>query len=268
MFSLKQISNAVLLHVDDDNDVDDLFETIDSEDEMLDYKKVFSKVKNTTQNQSQQDSHLQQQQQQQQQENQQKEEPIPYQPSSSTAVTSPNNSTSFNIESKSDNTSTSTHTVTNSSKSTGAGTATGTVTALSSATSISNIKPVQNLDILSDNMKHTESINKTINKNINKTINKTISQSQLSGSELWEKQRNEWLKPTSTKSDIEKRKHSRSLGKLVQFNDNVYLSVYRNLVLYNKPLKNGINMKDGFKVIYSGWENSKMFDRVANGGVP
>lgn len=96
----------------------------------------------------------------------------------------------------------------------------------------------------------------------------TSTQESSNATEIWEQQRSNWLQPTIPKSDYEARKKSHSLGKLAEYNDDVYLGVYKNLVVYGKSLKHGLNMQDGFKVIYSGWENTKMFERVARGGAP
>lgn len=90
------------------------------------------------------------------------------------------------------------------------------------------------------------------------------------GEVSWNVQRQQWLKPTLPIDAINKRKIDNSLSGLVQDNDkyDVYLAVYRNLVVYGKSLKRGINLSDGIKVIHAGWEQSKMYERVANGGVP
>lgn len=234
MHSLKQISNAVLLHNDDDNDVDDLFETLDSEDEMIDNNKSNTKSKLKLNSVS----------------------TFNY-PSieSSNSLVNDSNSKKNN----SNNNVNSTRTSTTSSKS-----LKNNTTSFSSDTlSIPN-KQID--EMIDDNTRINNENNN--NNNNNKQIQDNYNINPVSGPELWEEQRNQWLKPTITESEIRKRKHSHSLGNLAEYNDDVYLSVYRNLVIYNKPLKRGLNMTDGFKVIYSGWENSKMFERVANGGVP
>ena len=189
MHSLKQMSSAVLLHHDDDRDVDNLFETLDSEDEFKDYTDVLRKTSENTTN------------------------PTTMSPSADPSKVRSSKSTTE-----------STRTSTASTKS----------TALSSDVSLKQADDAP----------------------------------AMSGAELWEEQRAQWLKPTVPKIEYQKRKQTHSLGKLAEYNEDVYLSVYRNLVAYGKPLKRGLNMEDGFKVIYTGWENTRMFERVAKGGVP
>lgn len=248
MHSLKQISNAVLLHNDDDNEVEDLFETLNSEDEMID-NNYNSKSSSRSLSKSKSKSKLKLN-------------------SISKSIESSNNLINDSNSKNSNNNITSSHTSRTSSKSLKINS-----TSFSSDTpSISN----KQIDQLIDNKLNTNynNISKNINNNnfnsqiIKNDDNDNDNNNQISGAKLWEEQRNQWLKPTFTKSEIQKRKYSHSLGKLAEYNDDVYLSVYRNLVTYNKPLKRGLNMTDGFKVIYSGWENSKMFERIANGGVP
>lgn len=94
------------------------------------------------------------------------------------------------------------------------------------------------------------------------------SETVSNGAELWEKQREEWLTPTYSIAEIDERKRLHSLAYLTSNPDeNIYQNIYRNLVIHGKPLKCGLNMADGFKVIHQGWENTNMFERVARGGV-
>lgn len=188
MHSLRQMSSAVLLHHDEDRDVDNLFETLDSEDEFKDYTDVLRKTSDNT---------------------------------TSPTTMSPSAEASRVRNSKS--TTDSTRTSTASTKS----------TTLSSDGSV-----------------------------------KQAAGPAMSGAQLWEEQRAQWLKPTVPKVEYQKRKQTHSLGKLAEYNDDVYLSVYRNLVVYGKPLKRGLNMEDGFRVVYTGWESTRMFERVAKGGAP
>jgi hypothetical protein len=207
MHSIKQISTAVLHHIEDDDEVDDLFNS-NSEDASQDFVTVLKKEsKNST----------------------------PISPKS----VSLNKNKSV--------------------RSTDSTTATATTTAIATL----------------NNTHSTKSTSLTPNSNSNSNSNSIDIQLSndeqdlgLNGSLLWEQQRTKWLTPTIPKGDISKRKHSHNLGKLAEYNDDVYLGVYRNLVVIGKPLKRGLNMQDGFKVIYTGWESTKMFERVANGGVP
>lgn len=96
----------------------------------------------------------------------------------------------------------------------------------------------------------------------------TTTNASVNGFQLWDQQRQEWLKQTQTNEQIVARREINSLNKLTSHHDDVYLNIYRNLVQQGKPLKKGINMTDGFKVIHDGWEHTKMFERVMNGGVP
>lgn len=189
MHSLKQMSNAVLLHSDDYHDVDNLFESLDSEDDYKDYTDVLRKTSGNV----------------------------------TSAVSPP----SVDMRKSSSNTKSTTESA-------------RTSTASTKSTAISS----------EESEKQAEETR------------------PISGAELWEEQRAQWLKPTVPKADYQKRKQTHSLGKLAEYNEDVYLSVYRNLVVYGKPLKQGLNMVDGFKVIYTGWENTKMFERVARGGIP
>lgn len=200
LHSLRQLSNAVLSHDDEDNwDVEDLFNSSDSE-AAKDYITV---LKDETRRMASKKS---------------KQSQKPAEPNTETAtITTPTNPRSIQSISITSNSKT------NSTRSAHDG---------SDPTPESHTSPATN------------------------------------GPALWEIQREEWLTPTVPKSEYEKRKHANSLAKLADSNENVYLGVYRNLVVRNKPLKRGINMVDGFKVIYHGWESSKMFERVASGGVP
>ena len=88
------------------------------------------------------------------------------------------------------------------------------------------------------------------------------------GAEMWEINRSEWLKPTIPVNQLTKRKNDKHLAEIAQTNDEVYLNVYKNLIVYGKPLKKGINLSEAIKCIYIGWDNDNMFERVKNGGIP
>lgn len=206
--TLKQISSAVLLHNDNDNDVDNLFANLDSDEEAREYTEALQIDKI----------------QQREAKNELKH--------------------SKSIPTSKNTTTTSTRTSTVSDKSIG--------------TAITSI----------DSNLETQPRGKVPPAECENGVIDTTDYSDMSGPELWEKQRDEWLTPTVAKSVYQKRKTSHRLGQLAEYNDDVYLSVYRNLVVYGKPLKHGLNMSDGFKVIYTGWENSKMFERVAKGLPP
>jgi hypothetical protein len=111
----------------------------------------------------------------------------------------------------------------------------------------------------------------TISPNANGNANLSDSSEQddsMLGRKLWEERRQRWLTPTMPKETYVKRKQTRTLARLSDQGNEVYVNVYRNLVVDGRPLKRGINLTEGIKVIYSGWENDRMFERVANGGAP
>ncbi|TID24590.1 hypothetical protein CANINC_003062 [Pichia inconspicua] len=96
----------------------------------------------------------------------------------------------------------------------------------------------------------------------------TNSNLDIDGFKRWDKQRQDWLKKTQTDEQIALRKSKNSLNRLTSQYDDVYINIYRNLVQQGRPLKKGINMIDGFKIINAGWEQNKMYERIADGGVP
>lgn len=203
MHSLKQISSAVLMHGDEDNDVDELFDS-DNDDNgpPRDFVTALKKESKTMANFK-----------------------IRSNPMTETATAT-----------------TTTATVTHSMKST-------------SATSEGNDA-------------NSLTIDSAVNNTVDDNANSAAGILRPDGSESWEKQRIEWLEPTVPASEITRRKQCNALHRLSSTNDDVYVGIYKNLVVYGKPLKKGLNMTDGFKVIYAGWESTKMFERVANGGVP
>lgn len=94
------------------------------------------------------------------------------------------------------------------------------------------------------------------------------SYNNIDGFQRWDKQRQDWLRQTQSDDQIAARKESNSLDRLTAQHDDVYINIYRNLVQQGRPLKKGINMIDAFKVIHCGWEHTKMYERIAEGGIP
>lgn len=77
------------------------------------------------------------------------------------------------------------------------------------------------------------------------------------GEELWNKQHEQWLKPSPENVAVEgkmkllKRQQSRDIRRQVGTRD--YPVVYRNLVLNDRILKNPMNLRDLIKVLEVGW---------------
>lgn len=83
----------------------------------------------------------------------------------------------------------------------------------------------------------------------------------------WEARRAQWL-ASGDKKNLNRRREQGKLVHLDNYHPDMYLEIYRNLVVKGRVLRKGLNMEDAFKVIHKGWAADGMYDRIANGGAP
>lgn len=83
----------------------------------------------------------------------------------------------------------------------------------------------------------------------------------------WGQRRIQWLQP-GIGVEVKKRQDRGKLVHLDNYHQDMYLEIYKNLVVKGRSLRRGLNMEDGFKVIHRGWEADGMYDRIAKGGAP
>lgn len=83
----------------------------------------------------------------------------------------------------------------------------------------------------------------------------------------WEERRDQWLRPVN-ESQLKKRQERGKLVHLDNYHQDMYLEIYKNLIVKGRTLRQGLNMEDAFKVIHRGWEADGMYDRIAKGGAP
>lgn len=107
----------------------------------------------------------------------------------------------------------------------------------------------------------------SINNNNNNTDNidndTKANEGFVDREKLWQEQHDAWLTPSNSLQDIRRRQKRQELSNFVSEGD--YHIVYKNLVMSNKSLKQPMNLSDALKVIESGWEWNKVFERAAKG---